>query len=271
MHFSNIQAFRQGAADSGVDYSSAGLAKEYAEAGVTGSVCMGITETAPGKTPDKMAQTPMFAELDTPMHNMRVCMGINPHKMGGQSIAEIEKAVKTRSDIAGFKIYAGYYHKHIYAKVYEPVYRIAAEYGLPVAIHSGDTYFKGGLIEYSRPLHVDKLAHMYPEMKIIICHVGFPWVMEACEIAYKHANVYVDISGLAVGGASECERMVSEPLINGYFRQGFLFLNNYKKVIFGTDWPLAPVGPYTEMCKAIIPQNVWPDVFWGNAAGIYRF
>jgi predicted TIM-barrel fold metal-dependent hydrolase len=196
-------------------------------------------------------------------------MGVNPHRLDGRSVADMEKAVERRGDIAGFKIYAGYYHEHVYGKVYEPVYKLASEHGLAVAIHGGDTYFKGGLIEYSRPLHVDRLAHSFPDMKIVICHMGYPWVMEACEMAYKHNNVYIDLSGLAVGGAAECERMAGEPLIRDFFRQGLLFLNNYKKVIFGTDWPLAPIGPYVEMCRAIIPEYAREDVFYRNAAGVY--
>ena len=269
MHFSNIQALRQAAIDSHAEYSSAGLAKEYSESGVTGCVCMGVTETSPGLTPDRLAQTPMDADLDAPPLPMGVCLGINPHCLNKGAIDKTKEAIAMRGDIAGLKIYAGYYHVDINDSVYTPVYRLAAENNLPVAIHSGETYFKNGLLEYSRPLHVDKLAYSFPELKIIICHLGFPWVMEACEIAAKNPNVYVDISGLAVGSASECELMRSEPLIRDYFRQGLIFLNNYEKVIFGSDWPLAPIGPYIESCKALIPESSWDAVFYSNAARVY--
>ena len=140
---------------------------------------------------------------------------------------------------------------------------------MTVAIHSGETYFKGGLVEYSRPIHVDKLAYNFKDLNIVICHVGFPWVMEACEMAIKNDNVYVDISGLAVGGVEECEQQKNEPLIRDYFRQGFVFLNNYEKIIFGTDWPLIQVGPYIDACKALIPEAHWEDVFYNNALRVY--
>jgi predicted TIM-barrel fold metal-dependent hydrolase len=271
MHFSNIQAFRAGAGDSGVDYSARGLLKEYAESGVAGCICMGLTETEPGLVPDSKAKTPMFADLDSPPLPMGVNLGINPHMLEAEHIDAINQALAARGGITGFKIYAGYYHVDINDARYQKIYKIAAERGLAVAIHSGDTYFKGGLIEYSRPLHVDKLAHNYPGMKIVICHVGFPWVMEACEIAYKHEGVHVDISGLAVGDAEECRRFISEPLIMDFFRQGLVFLNDYKKVIFGTDWPLVPIGPYIEMCKRLIPAEFHEDVFCNNAVRVYSF
>ena len=269
MHFSNIQALRQGAVDSRVDYSVAGLAKEYMESRVVGCICMGITETAPGLTPDKLAQTPMDADLAAPPLPMGVCLGINPHCLNKGALDKTREAIAVRSDIAGFKIYAGYYHVDINDPVYTSVYRLASEHNLAVAIHSGETYFKGGLLEYSRPLHVDKLAYAFPDMRIVICHLGFPWVMEACEMATKNPNVYVDISGLAVGSAAECDLMRTEPLIRDYFRQGLVFMNDYEKVIFGTDWPLIPVAPYIEACKALIPQTAWEDVFYNNALRVY--
>ena len=269
MHFSNIQAFYKGAEDSGVLYNEAGLAKEYTNCGVVKCVCMGLQETAPGRTPDKNADTPMFADLPNSSIDMGVCLGVNPHRLEPQNITAAEKAIKQNKKVVGFKIYAGYYHVDVRDELYAPIYRLAAAKGLPVAIHSGETYFKGGLIEYSRPLHVDRIAYQYPDVNFVICHVGFPWVMEACEVATKNDNVYVDISGLAVGDKAECEKTRDEPLIRDFFRQGLIFLNNYKKVIFGTDWPLAPIGPYIDMCKAIIPEKAWGDVFYENAARVY--
>ena len=269
MHFSNIQALKQGALDAGVEYSAAGLMMEYADNGITCGICMGLSETAPGLTPDKLAQTPMDADLGPASVPMGVCLGVNPHDLCIGAVERIKEAITLRDDIAGFKIYAGYYHVDINDSVYEPVYKLAADFGLAVAIHSGETYFKGGLVEYSRPIHADRLAFAFPGMKIVICHLGFPWVMEACEIAAKNDNVFVDISGLAVGGAAECEMMRMEPLIRDYYRQGLVFLGDYSKVIFGTDWPLVPVGPYIEFCKAIVPQHAWDDVFRNNAKKVY--
>jgi predicted TIM-barrel fold metal-dependent hydrolase len=230
----------------------------------------------------------MIADLDIPPVPMGINLGINPHKIDEESLERIEQKIVTdkkrtfdfetgtsitkpppHTFISGFKIYAGYYHVDINDEVYMPIYKIAAEHNLAVAIHGGETYFKEGLLEYSRPIHVDKLAYNYNDLKIIICHMGFPWVMEACEIATKNKNVYIDISGLAVGGIKECELMRNEPLIRDYFRQGLVFLNNYKKVIFGTDWPLVAIGPYIEACKSLIPYKAWEDVFYNNALSVY--
>ena len=211
----------------------------------------------------------MDANLEEPTVPMGVCLGINPHSLDSEAIERVRKVLAERNDIAGFKIYAGYYHVDINDTIYKPIYKLASDNNLAVAIHGGETYFKGGLLEYSRPLHVDKLAHEFADMKIIICHLGFPWVMEACEMATKNTNVYVDISGLAIGDMTQCEELRTEPLIRDYFRQGLLFLGDYRKVIFGTDWPLIPIGPYIESCKALVPESAWEDVFYNNAIRVY--
>ena len=270
MHFSNIQALKQGAVDSGVDYSLAGLLAEYAKSGVTSCVCMGLSENIPSATPDKLAQTPMVADLSEQPDIMGVCLGINPHTLDDMAMQRVKDALTVRSGIAGFKIYAGYYHVDVNDDIYTPIYKLASERNLTVAIHGGETYFKGGLIEYSRPVHVDKLAYSFPQMNIVICHLGFPWVMEACEVATKNDNVYLDISGLVVGGANECKYMQEEPLLRDYYKQGLLFMGNYKKVLFGTDWPLVPIEPYIEFCKALVPQHAWEDVFYNNATRLYH-
>lgn len=48
------------------------------------------------------------------------------------------------------------------------------------------------------PMRVEPVAIKYPEMKIVLGHCGFPWTMEAWSLAYRHANVYVDISAYAM-------------------------------------------------------------------------
>ena len=288
VHFSNVLALKQSALDSKVDYSALGLQEECKENNIITCVSMGLSETSPGSTPDKKAENPMLADLEVPLLPMTVCLGINPYRLDEPVTEQIKDRI-TRSNqtgfsinntesksekiaeqhISGFKIYAGYYHVNINDDVYKPIYKMAADNDLAVVIHSGETYFQDGLIEYSHPLHVDRLAYEFRDMKIVICHMGFPWVNDACEMATKNKNVYIDISGLAVGGTDECDRLKNEPLIRDYFRQGLVFLNNYKKIIYGSDWPLVKMQPYIDACKALIPSKHWEDVFYSNAVNVY--
>jgi len=270
MHFSNLQAFYGAADESGVDYSYAGYMKEREAAGIHGSICMGLVETDRFTFPDANAPTPMTADLDKRPPNFYTCLGINPHTLDDSALEKIRNKIADKNTgVVGFKIYAGYYHYHVHDPIYAPVYKIAAEHGLTVAIHTGDTYSEEGLLEYSHPLAADRVAVQFRDTNFLLCHMGDPWIMDACEVAYKNRNVYLDISGLLAGDEELVSATEKRPLVMHHYTQGLVYLNNYKKVLFGTDWPIVPMGAYVEFCKKIVPEVVYEDVFWNNAVGLY--
>ena len=64
-------------------------------------------------------------------------------------------------------------------------------------------------LKYAHPLNVDEVAVDNPGVKIIICHLGNPWILDCQEILYKTKNVYADISGLFCGVPSnEYEKLL---------------------------------------------------------------
>jgi len=271
MHFSKIQAFYSAAEDAGVDYSYDGYLQECKNTGIQFMVCMGLTESSPHTFPDKHAQVPMTANLtQTAPPGLYTCLGINPHQLDDSAIKRIKQAVKTDPRIVGFKIYAGYYHYYVHDPIYAPVYKIAEEHGLTVAIHTGVTYSEEGIMDYSHPLTADRLAVQYRDTQFLLCHMGNPWIMDACEVAYKNRNVYLDISGLVEGSADFISQTENEPLLMQHYKTGLLYLNNYNKVLFGTDWPIVPMQAYINFCKKITPEHVWKDVFRENAIRVYR-
>jgi len=275
MHFSNIQAFYTAAEDAGVDYSYAGYLKEREAAGFVAGVCMGLQEATPHGFPDKEAVVPMGAGLPHE-GSMQVpgafftCLGINPHQLDDAALQRIRERVKNDPTVVGFKIYAGYYHYFVHDPIYAPVYAIAAEHGLTVAIHTGVTYSEQGIMDYSHPLSVDRAAVAHRDTQFLLCHMGNPWIMDACEVAYKNRNVFLDISGLVEGNAALLDFTEAQPLLMQHYMTGLVYLNNYKKVLFGTDWPIVPMARYAEFCQKITPEPSWGDVFYENALRVYR-
>ncbi len=65
--------------------------------------------------------------------------------------------------------------------------------------HTGDTYNPRGKLRYAHPLNIDVVAVDNPGLKLVICHVGNPWILDCMETVYKNKNVYADISGLVLG------------------------------------------------------------------------
>lgn len=76
------------------------------------------------------------------------------------------------------------------------VYAAAAELGMPIIFHTGIHLTAGTKLEYARPLLLDEIARELPDLKIVIAHVGYPWVAETLLLLAKHENVYAEISGL---------------------------------------------------------------------------
>ena len=266
MHFSDIAIFHDAARlYTGVDYSGAGLLAECAKHNVIGLVAMGLTETVRYGFPDNAAVSPMGCDLPGAPGFLKVCLGINPLKI---DLNVLEAALP---GAAGLKIYAGYYHYHVHDPVYAPVYKLAARYRKPVVIHTGDTYSERGILEYSHPLQADRLAVMNRDVNFILAHMGDPWILDACEVAYKNDNIFLDMSGLVVGEANEVYRVKNEPLLRDRFKQGLVLLNRYEKIVYGTDWPLVAMEPYIDLCKALVPETHWPAVFYDNAAKLFGF
>lgn len=269
VHFSNIAVFADTARlYAGVDYSAAGFLAECAACGVVKAIGMGVTETSRYAFPDDKAASPMSCDLPEAPPLLALCPGVNPYRWGDEALAQLKHSFENGA--VGVKIYAGYYPFTVDDPIYDPVLKLAAAYGKPVTVHTGDTYSERGLLAYARPLPVDQAAVRYREVNFIIAHMGDPWVDEACEIAYKNKNVYVDMSGLVVGGAEEFQRVTKEPLLMNRFKQGLVYLNQYDKVLYGTDWPLAPMKCYQAFAKALIPKAYWPDVFYKNAARVFE-
>jgi len=100
--------------------------------------------------------------------------------------------------------------------------------------------------------------------------MGAPWAFDACEVAGKNENVYMDMSGLLEGSAEYIAKMVEKPLLLDRYRQALMFLDDYSKILFGTDWPLVPMGAYIEFCKKIIPAEFHGDVFYNNAVKVFN-
>lgn len=261
IHFSNIKSFHEVSKKSDADYSLKGFKEEFKDVIAIG---MGLTETSDA-FPSKDTKNPMKLDLDENPDNLYVCLGFNP--LENYNIDEFEKHI-TKNTV-GIKIYAGYYHYHVHNEIYHPLYELARKHNLPVVIHSGDTFSEKGLLKYAHPLEVDELAFLYPDVTFVIAHFGDPWIMDAAEVASKNKNVYVDLSGLIVGNQNDVARFKVEAFTSR-IRRGLVYLDNYDKVMFGTDWPLVDFKAYLDFIKDLIPTQHHRKVFYQNAKSVFK-
>lgn len=261
IHFSNIESFHKVSKQSHVQYSKKGFEHEFKGVQAIG---MGLTEGI-SPFPDADVENPMLLDLDDNPPNLYTSLGINPNK--NISVEKLEAAIK--KNVVGLKIYAGYYHYHVHHEIYKPVLSVARKYNLPITIHSGDTFSEKGLLKYAHPLEIDELAVSNPDVNFIIAHFGDPWIMTAAEVASKNKNVYVDLSGLIVGNSNDVKRYRVEEFIS-HIKRGLVYLDNYKKVLYGSDWPLVDTYSYIQFIKDLIPEEHRNDVFHNNAKKLFN-
>ncbi len=182
---------------------------------------------------------------------------------------ELEKAIK-EGRFQCLKVYLGYIQKYAYDSFYRPFYKIAEKYKIPVVFHTGDTYSKTAKIKYADPMTIDEVAVDFPKVKFLIAHLGNPWFASAAEVVYKNDNVYCDTSGLLLGDLSQSKPESIEEMIVKPVKWFYLYVENPKKILFGTDWSLTKEQPYLEAIKKAIPPKDWEAVFYTNAKELFN-
>lgn len=169
--------------------------------------------------------------------------------------------------VKGLKIYCGYEHYYPYDKRYQKVYDTCVEFGIPVMVHTGDTFSEKGKLKFSHPLNLDEVAVDNPELKIVMCHLGNPWIEDCQEVVYKNDNVYADMSGLAVGKFDHFfeEIMVEKvaELIN--------YAGEPRYLLYGTDWPISDMGSYINfVSKLKLKKEYRNKLMYQNAKDLFN-
>jgi predicted TIM-barrel fold metal-dependent hydrolase len=184
-------------------------------------------------------------------------------------VARVEAGLKS-GKYGCIKIYLGYVHQYANDKGYEPAYRLAEKYGVPVVFHTGDTYSTVAKLKYADPMPIDEVAVDHPKVNFVIAHCGNPWIETAAEIAYKNPNVYLEGSAFLIGNLDKTDPEHVEKYAVRSISWVFGFLEDPSKLMFGSDWPLTDIGSYVRAFKRAIPREHWKAVFHDNAARVFK-
>lgn len=177
------------------------------------------------------------------------------------------------NDLAGLKFYTGYEHFYPHDEIVRPFLQAANILDKPVVFHCGDLYSKmapQGQLRFCHPLELDRLACEMPGLKIIMAHVGNPFLTEGMAVVLSKPNVYADVSGFVYGKFdTESKRKFGKAL--GHVLD---FLEDPSKLMFGSDWPLADPYSYTHTLWAILSdlgcdERAISGVLGGTAAKVF--
>ena len=108
------------------------------------------------------------------------------------------------------------------------VYEVAQELALPVIWHQGTTFVREAPLALARPMTLDDVARSFPRLKIVIAHLGHPWIEEAMATIRKHPTLFADVSALE-----------TRPW---QYYNGLIAAVEYgvaDKLLFGSDYPFS--------------------------------
>ena len=122
-----------------------------------------------------------------------------PEKSNKQDeISSLIEPIIKNGPYKGFKIILAFREKKLNDEILFPTLEVANKYKLPVLFHSG--YPPPGtpknVLSYSNPILIDEFINSFPKVKVIIAHMGYPWVDNALALAVQYTNVYLDVSNL---------------------------------------------------------------------------
>ena len=158
--------------------------------------------------------------------------GVNPSRKS-RAVEDLRTALG-RLGLSGLTL--GPYLINLYAndrRLY-PLYEECNRRGVPVVLHTSVSFNSDAPLDLGRPTYLDAVAVDFPDLKIVASHAGWPWVDELVAVAWRHRNVYLEISAirpryLGTPGTGW------EPLI----RYGSTILQD--KVLFATEWPMIDI------------------------------
>ena len=146
-----------------------------------------------------------------------------------------------------------------------PIYAEAESLALVMSVHTGVHYSRSHKLGHELPRLLDNVAVDFPDLRLVACHAGWPWIDEMCAVVRRHPQVSVDFGGLAPKYVSAAGTGWSTL---------FRLMDNVlsEQVIFASDWPAFGPQAAVEQWKAAgLKQSTLDRLFSSNAATLYNW
>ncbi|QQG48828.1 MAG: amidohydrolase [archaeon] len=172
--------------------------------------------------------------------------GVDPNA-GRDAVRELRRAFKDLA-MRGLKIHSS--ANSVYPndeRLMFPIYDLCQEVGAPILFHTGTTGLGDCEIKYSKPEFLDEVCQRFPDLRVVMAHMGWPWADVAIAIALRNPNVFIDVSGWK-------PRYIPSgvlPYLNGILKDRFMF---------GTDYPMLRQKEWMEDFDANLRPRLKPGV-----------
>ncbi|TFG28439.1 MAG: hypothetical protein EU532_05275 [Promethearchaeota archaeon] len=129
-----------------------------------------------------------------------------------------------------------------------PLWEKAQELNMPVLFHTGVvTTAKRAPEErisswFMHPMRLEPIANAFPDLNMIIAHLGVHWNDDAAELIRMKPNVYADLSGAPTGWRVRMDTIG--------IKHWLWWPGAFKKIVFGTDVIFSQISQILEEDKA---------------------
>jgi len=150
----------------------------------------------------------------------------------------------------------------------DPYFSLAEEYDIPAWIHTCGfgAFIPTFRVKHGNPLLIEDVIEKHPDLRLSICHNGFPFKAEIISMLFMYPKLHVDIS------AQVWTR--PRPVFYDYLKDVLEYSKAYKRVMFGSDqmcWPEAiSMAVDTLQNAPFLTENQKRDIFYNNAKRFFR-
>ena len=156
--------------------------------------------------------------------------------------------------IPGLKLHPDYMGFFVDDPVFDPIFSLAADYGMFVLIHAGFDVFSPDLI-HATPDRILRRMERSPETVLIAAHFGGNALYDEVEEKLLGRDLYIDASlgKLMHLDPAQAARM--------------LMKHDAERILFGSDCPWAsPLETFRWLDALPLPDERKEKLFWKNAA-----
>jgi predicted TIM-barrel fold metal-dependent hydrolase len=149
------------------------------------------------------------------------------HPRDPQVLDEMDRAVNDLG-LRGIKLGPNYQNFDPLSDEAFRVYRRAEALRLPILLHQGTSPVRHADLDYAHPRHIDRVATVLPELRLVLAHLAHPWQIDCIAVIRKHPNVWADISAQHYRPWS--------------YYNGMRLATEWSvlhKLLFGSDYPVA--------------------------------
>ena len=171
--------------------------------------------------------------------------------------------------LSGLKVGPTYQHFDPTDRSHWPFFRRCSELGIPIMWHQGTTFPANARLRWALPLLLEDVAMAFPDLRMIIAHLGHPWEEDVIALIRKTPSMYADISAVHYRPWRYWQAMVTameygvthKLLLASDYPSGTLSnvingLRGINDIVEGTKLPTIP----TEIQDGIIYEN-WKQPF----------